>query len=124
MVRIAPKANSLGNSYLGYRGLQSVGRPFDEHIDAQELNALVPCSSQTGPEPHGMSRDVVREVERHVKSCRDCSGKVSKYRQLVNRSSNVMVSEVAAPGADCPKDNDVDWHEVAAGLWPELKAKQ
>jgi hypothetical protein len=25
---------------------------------------------------------------------------------------------------DCPYDEDVDWHEVAAGLWPELKAKQ
>jgi anti-sigma factor RsiW len=48
--------------------------------------------------------------------------KVSHYRQLVNRSSNVVVSEVAPPGADCPRD--VDWHEVAAGLWPELKAKQ
>ena len=38
--------------------------------------------------------------------------------------SNVVVSEAAPPGADCPKDEDVDWHEVAAGLWPELKAKQ
>ncbi len=23
-----------------------------------------------------------------------------------------------------PKNNDVDWHEVAAGLWPELKTTQ
>jgi anti-sigma factor RsiW len=30
--------------------------------------------------------------------------------------------EVAAPGADCPKD--IEWYEVAAGLWPELKATQ
>src|SRR5262245_10995092 len=50
--------------------------------------------------------------------------KVSKYRQFGNRSSNVVVAEVAPPGSDCPKDNDVDWHEVSAGLWPELKAKQ
>jgi len=28
------------------------------------------------------------------------------------------------PSIDCPKDEDVDWFEVAAGLWPELKAKQ
>ena len=101
-----------------------MGRPFDKHIDTQELNALVFCSSETGPGSHGLSRDAVRDAERHVKSCSDCSGKVSKYRQLVNRSSNVVVSEVAPPGADCPKDEDVDWHEVAAGLWPELKAKQ
>jgi anti-sigma factor RsiW len=36
----------------------------------------------------------------------------------------MVVSEAAPPGAECPKDKDVDWHEVAAGLWPELKAKQ
>ena len=36
----------------------------------------------------------------------------------------MAVSEAAPPGADCPKDEDVDWHEVAAGLWPELKATQ
>jgi anti-sigma factor RsiW len=49
---------------------------------------------------------------------------VSKYRQLLSLRSNVGLSEAALPGADCPKDEDVDWHEVAAGLWPELKAKQ
>jgi anti-sigma factor RsiW len=53
-----------------------------------------------------------------------CSAKVSNYRQLVNRFSNVAEPEAAPPGSDCPKDDDVDWHEVAAGLWPELKARQ
>ena len=99
-------------------------RPFDKHIDNEELEALVAPSVDTGQKPHGLSRDSVREAERHVESCGDCSGKVSKYRQLVNRSSNVVVSEVAPPGADCPTDIDVNWHEVAAGLWPELMAKQ
>jgi anti-sigma factor RsiW len=99
-------------------------RPFDKHIDNEELNALVPSSLEAGQPLHGLSLDAAREAERHVKSCRDCSGKVSTYRQLVNRSSNVVVSEAARSGADCPNDKDVDWHEVAAGLWPELKAKQ
>ena len=101
-----------------------MGRPFDKHIDNEELNALVPSSAETGQELHGLSRESVREAERHVQSCGDCSRKVSKYRQLVGRLSNVVVSEAVLPGADCPKDKDVDWHEVAAGLWPELKAKQ
>ena len=101
---------------------ENLGRPVDKHIDNEELDALVAPSADTGQKPHGLSRDSVREAERHVESCEDCSRKVSKYRQLVNRSSNVVVSEAASPGADCPKD--IDWHEVAAGLWPELKAKQ
>jgi hypothetical protein len=32
------------------------------------------------------------------------------------------VSVAATPGGHCPKD--IDWHEVAAGLWPVLKTKQ
>ncbi|MBZ5550522.1 MAG: hypothetical protein LAO22_21620 [Acidobacteriia bacterium] len=99
-------------------------RPFDKHIDNAELNALVPSSAEGGQELHELSPDYIREAERHVESCGDCSKKVSKYRQFMNRSSNMVALETAPPGDDCPKDNDVDWHEVAAGLWPELKARQ
>jgi anti-sigma factor RsiW len=101
-----------------------MGRPFDKHIDNEELDALVPSSPEAAQQLPGFSPDAVREAERHVESCGDCSQKVSKYRQLVNRFSNVVVSEAAPPGADCPNARDVAWHEVAAGLWPELKAKQ
>ena len=82
----------------------------------------MPSASETGASAARLAQDAVREAELHVESCADCSGKVSKYRQLVNRSSNVVVSEAAPPGPDCPNDNDVDWPEVAAGLWPELKS--
>jgi hypothetical protein len=49
---------------------------------------------------------------------------VAKYRQLLDRVSNAAISKAAPPGADCPNDEDVDWPDVAAGLWPELRAKQ
>jgi anti-sigma factor RsiW len=99
-----------------------LGRPFDKHIDNDELDALVPSSSETGQELHGLSGNAIREAERHVQSCGDCSRKVAKYRQLVDRLSNVAISEARPPRAHCPKD--IDWYEVAAGLWPELKARQ
>jgi len=100
-----------------------LGRRFDKHIDNNELNALVPSFYESGQELPGLSPESVREAELHVRSCEDCSRKVSKYWQLVNRLSTA-VSEAVPPGADCPIDEDVDWHEVAAGLWPELKTKQ
>src|SRR5690349_13310574 len=102
-------------------GVSGLGRAFDKHIDNKELNALVPSSSEGAQELHGLSLDAVREAERHVRLCADCSQKVSNYRQLVSRSSNTLVSKAAQPMADCPREEDVDWHEVAAGLWPELR---
>lgn len=98
--------------------------PFDEHINNEELNALVPSAAETGQGRHGLSPDAVREAERHVRSCDDCSRKVSEYWQLVHGFPNLVAREAAPPGTDCPKDENVDWHEVASGLWPELKAKQ
>ncbi len=100
-----------------------MGRPFDRHIDNDELQALVPSFSETGHDAPRVSPDALREAERHVFSCAECEAKVSKYRRLASGAANVS-SEAAPPGADCPKDKDVDWHEVAAGLWPKLKARQ
>jgi hypothetical protein len=99
-------------------------RPYDRHIRNDELNALVPSLSETGHESPRLSPDVVREAELHVLACADCEAKVRKYKQLVNGASHAPVLEAAPPGDDCPKDNDVEWYEVAAGLWPELKVRQ
>ena len=101
-----------------------MGRPLDRHIDNKELAALVPSPLESVPGPQGLSPDAIREAERHAQSCPDCSRKVSKYRQLVNLAPNVAFSNAAPPQANCPKVEDVDWYEVAAGLWPELKARQ
>jgi anti-sigma factor RsiW len=71
-----------------------------------------------------LSPDALREAERHVASCPDCSQRVSKYRQVVERLSTAKVSQAAPETAGCPKDEDVDWYEVASGKWPEFKARQ
>ena len=104
-------------------GLQSMGRPFDKHIDIKELDALVP-SSKSGEDLRRLSPDTAREAERHLEACKVCRRKVSEYRGLMNGLSNAAVAESARPGPDCPQGQDVDWHEVAAGLWPESKATQ
>jgi len=96
-----------------------MGRPFHKHLDEQELNALVPSFCEGEDELPTVATDAVREVERHVELCRHCSTKVAKYRQIVDRSSDVVVSEAVMPGPSCPSEKDVEWHEVAAGLWPE-----
>ena len=99
-------------------------RSFARHIDNEELDALVPSSARTGEQSQVLFLETLNEVERHVKSCADCSRKVSQYRILVNQLSNAVGSKTAPPGVDCPKEGDVNWFEVAAGVWPELKATQ
>jgi anti-sigma factor RsiW len=101
-----------------------LGRPFDKHVDNRELNALVPSPSENGEGLQGISPDEIREAERHMRSCADCSSKVSKYWLLVDPVADRVVSKDAPASSGCPRDEDVDWYEVAAGLWPELKAKQ
>ncbi len=99
-----------------------MGRPFNKHIDHEELDALVSWSAETSQGQHELSPEAVRGAERHTQLCMDCSKKVAKYRQLVGRFSNVVISEAAPPGADCPKG--IDWFDVAVGLWPESEASQ
>lgn len=100
-----------------------MGRPFGKHIDNQELSVLVPSHTEAGRSAPGLSAEVVREAQLHVRSCLDCGRKVWKYWLLVNRLS-MVTPRAAPPGRDCPKDDDVNWFELAAGLWPELKAAQ
>src|ERR1700747_2224355 len=100
-----------------------MGRPPDKHIHDQELDALVPSSAKSEEDPHRFSAGVLREAERHVDSCASCQGKVAKCRRLWNRPSNAAESNTG-PRAECTVGPDVDWHEVAAGLWPELRANQ
>jgi anti-sigma factor RsiW len=102
---------------------QTLGRPFGKHVDNQELNALVPSRSEAGRELRGISANVLREAQLHVQACAECGRKVWKYWLLLNRTS-IVSPEMAPPGVDCPKEDDVNWYEIAAGLWPESKATQ
>jgi hypothetical protein len=105
-------------------GFQAKGRPLNRHLDEQELAALVQSSSRRAHEVYRLCPDAIDEAERHVESCGMCRGKVLQYQQLVNGFSKEAAPASAPRGADCPRDQDVDWYEVVAGLWPELKARQ
>src|SRR5262245_29355369 len=100
-------------------GPQNMRRPWDKHLNEDALNALVPSSLGGNS---CLSAGDISEAEHHLLKCDDCSRKVSLYGQVVNPPSDSSIASVTGPG--CPKDEDVDWHEVAVGLWPELKANQ
>ncbi len=98
-----------------------MARSTNQHINNQELNALVPsrlepgCDLEAEPSPDSI------EVGRHVASCVECRSKVQKYSLLVNRLP--MVPGKSAPaGVNCP--HHIEWNHVASGLWPQWKANQ
>lgn len=81
----------------------------------------MPSCSQNGREERQLSAEARRGALVHLEYCDDCRSKVSLYRRLVQLSSSLEGS-VGLSSADCP--GDVDWYEVAFGLWPEFKTQQ
>jgi anti-sigma factor RsiW len=103
---------------------QNLGRPLDKHLDSRELDSLVPSAFEAGYELPRLSPDVVRDAQEHVRYCAECGAKVSLYQRLVSRSPDSNGLEAAPSTVACPKDDDVDWHQVATGQWPESTATQ
>ena len=103
---------------MGFRNLE---HPSDKHIGERELRSLAPSGSHAEPVPPGLSPDECQAVQEHLAGCAECRKKVSLYRQLVSQSK-IDARETTMPEAGCPAD--VDWDEVAAGLWPEWKTRQ
>lgn len=97
-------------------------RPLDKHIDGQELEALV-APTELGNSRQRVSTEDIRVASRHVHFCADCRGKVSRYQQLADRTLSAQ-SYTVPSSEKCPHDDDVDWLEVAGGLWPSSKAAQ
>lgn len=97
-------------------------RSFHRHIDDSELRALASLPLDAARGVRRLSPEEVGEAADHLLSCSDCREKVENYAQLVNRTANI--SYPVPPGPDCPREADVNWVEVAAGLWPELKAAE
>jgi len=95
-------------------------RSPDKHIDQEELDALVPSHSEAGWKGKIVSPEAAKAALHHVASCHECGEKLWKYWPLVNRSS--VEPGVGLPTAECPRD--VEWYEVALGLWPEGRASQ
>lgn len=98
-----------------------MSRPLNKHIDNAELDALMPTAPETACAMESPSLEVIREIRQHLAACRECRGKVQQYWLLVTHHRS-EAREVAPRGPDCPED--IDWYEVALGLWPEFKAAQ
>jgi CHAT domain-containing protein/tetratricopeptide (TPR) repeat protein len=97
-------------------------RPFDKHLDSDELDRLVSLQETSVSGSEQLSEPALREAQRHVESCQDCSRKVQRHRFV---QSEILRMRVPRPSSITPECiGDADWLEVAAGLLPEAKTRE
>lgn len=97
-------------------------RPFDKHLDSDELNGLVVLPGTSVPDSEQLSGETLREAQRHVESCQDCSRKLQLHKSLQSEISRMRVHKPSRPTPLCI--GDAEWVDVAAGLVPDAKARE
>jgi len=94
-------------------------RPFDKHLDSDELDRLVSLQETSAPRSEQLSEPALREAQRHVQSCLECSRKLQKHQFVHSEILRMRVPNPSPPTSACM--GDAEWREVAAGLLPKAE---
>jgi CHAT domain-containing protein/tetratricopeptide (TPR) repeat protein len=97
-------------------------RPLDKHLDSDELNRLVSLRETSVSGSEQLSELALREVQRHVESCQDCSRKLQRHQFVHSEILRMRVPNPTPPTPECV--GDAEWLEVAAGYLPETKTRE
>jgi tetratricopeptide (TPR) repeat protein len=97
-------------------------RPFDKHLDSDELDGLVSPPAASVPESGRLSEQALEDARRHVESCQDCSRKLQRHQFVHSEILRMRVPNPSPPTPECR--GDAEWLEVAAGLLPEAKTRE
>jgi CHAT domain-containing protein len=97
-------------------------RSLDKHLDSDELDSLISLEGTSVSGSEQLLEPALREAQRHVESCQDCSRKLQRH-QLVH--GEILRMRVPDPSRSTPEcTGDAEWLEVAAGLLPEVKTRE
>ena len=97
-------------------------RPFDKHLDSDELDRLVSSQETSVSGSEQLSEPALREAQRHVESCQDCSRRLQRHKFVQSEILRMRVPKPSTPTPECL--GDAEWLEVAAGLLPEAKTRE
>ena len=97
-------------------------RPFDKHLDNDELDRLVLLQETSVSGSEQLSEPALREAQRHVESCQDCSRKLQTHKFVQSEILRMRVPKPSTPTPECV--GDAEWLEVAAGLLSEAKTRE
>jgi CHAT domain-containing protein/cytochrome c-type biogenesis protein CcmH/NrfG len=96
--------------------------PFDKHLDSDELDKLVSLQETSVSGSGQLSEPALREAQRHVESCQDCSRKVQRHRSVQSEILRMRAPKPLSPTPECV--GYAEWLEVVAGLFPEAKTRE
>lgn len=97
-------------------------RPFDKHLDGDELDGLVSAYAASVADLEPLSEQALADAQRHVESCEDCNRKVQMHRSVQSEISRLGETSDLPPGPNCVAK--VEWLNVAAGLLPEMETRE
>jgi CHAT domain-containing protein/cytochrome c-type biogenesis protein CcmH/NrfG len=96
-------------------------RPFDKHLDSDELDRLISLPETSGSGSEQLSEFALGEAQRHVESCQACSRKLQRHKFVHSEILRMRAPNSSPPTPECL--GDAEWLEVAAGLLPEAKTR-
>jgi len=97
-------------------------RPFDRHLDSDEIDGLVSSHAASVTDSGRLSEQALGEAKRHVESCNDCSRKVQMHKSVQSEILRMGGPSNMPPGSNCVADTE--WFNVAAGLLPESETRE
>jgi CHAT domain-containing protein/tetratricopeptide (TPR) repeat protein len=97
-------------------------RPFDKHLDSDELDKFLSLQRTSVSDSGRLSEESLREAERHVESCPDCSRKLQMHKSVHSEILRMRAPFPSPLTPDCI--GDAEWLEVAAGQYPEAKTRE
>jgi CHAT domain-containing protein/cytochrome c-type biogenesis protein CcmH/NrfG len=97
-------------------------RPFDKHLDSDELHCLVTLQGSSVPSSEPLSEKNLGEARRHVESCHSCSRRLQMHRIVQSEILRMRPLKPLSPTPECLGDGE--WLEVAAGLYSDVKTRE
>ena len=89
-------------------------RPFDRHLDSDELDALISLQALGTASSAQVPEQAIREAERHLDSCEDCHRKAQMHKFVQTGMTHLGAPGNVPPGPYCIEYPE--WLRVAAGL--------
>lgn len=96
-------------------------RPFDRHLNDDELDALVWSQARVTNSERFYERTIA-EARDHVESCEDCQRNVRMHNSVQSEISKAAECSSIPAGPTCIEDSK--WIRVAAGLLPEDETRE